>query len=89
MALRKGYKVKGLLLSNVKEFCNYIFGRFYISASINRTEDIIEVLVKNKINIKKEGETLTKEVSINEYVDIEYFNKCWKGKIKVLSHKEL
>lgn len=83
MGLRKGYNVQGLLLSNVKEFCDYIFGQFYVDAKINRHENVIELILKKTINVKQENGQF-KEETIGEYVDMEHFNKRWKGKIKVL-----
>lgn len=87
MSKRKSYNVQGLLLSNVKEFCDYIFGQFYINAKISKHENIIELFLKKTINVKQENGTF-KEEKIDEYVDMEHFNKRWKGKIKVFMHEE-
>lgn len=82
---RKSYVVQGLMLSNVRVLMEYFLGQFYIDASINRREDIIEIRVVNKLNVKQEDGNFKEEL-VESYIDTKQFNERWKGKMKILIH---
>lgn len=62
-----------------------MFGKFYIDANINRDKNVIEVFLRTKLNVKQNNGEFKEEV-VEDYVDMERFNKFWKGRLEVLKH---
>lgn len=79
---RKSYVINGIFLSNLRAFCEFIFGQFYIRADINRKENIFEITVRNKLNVKQEDGSF-KEEPISDYIDTKHFESYWNGKDRV------
>lgn len=86
------YRIDGYLISNVRRNCKFIFGDFYVSASVDKQNRIYEIRIRKTLRVKtndlKTYPLGYKIERIEDYVDLNRFKQFWGGCWKLIEYKE-